>query len=437
MSDLPADVLVRINGSINNVDAPPSANAERGQLLIIDDEEEILRALQRQFRREYDVYTAISAEAGYRVMTEHSVQVILSDQRMPGMNGSEFFGRVKSEFPDAIRLLLTGYADIQAVIAAVNDGNIFRYITKPWDPVELGATVREAFNRYNLIVQNRRLIQQLQETNATLERRVAERTAELKEANGRLQAATMHKDLFIGMAAHDLRSPIQIVQGFVDLLLDARTPPSDYREFHLVIRESMQNMMRMLNDLLDISRIESGAVALTPIEVDVPQFVARLIKINRPLGQSKGITLSAKVAPDVGKAVFDDERIEQVLNNLISNAFKFSYSETQVQVEVRYLQAANSSDDDNRISRIEFAVVDQGQGIKAEELPLVFKDFGKMSTRPTAGETSTGLGLSICKRLVELHGGTIAVESELRAGSRFAFTLPLNIPRMVIAEDAS
>lgn len=432
MTDLPAEVLLSINGS-NNLNAPPSANAERGQLLIIDDEEEILRALQRQFRREYDVYTATSAEAGYQLMTEQPIQVIISDQRMPGMNGSEFFGRVKSEFPDAIRLLLTGYADIQAVIAAVNDGNIFRYITKPWDPVELAATVREAFNRYNLIVQNRRLLQQLQETNTTLERRVAERTAELEAAYAQLKAANLQKDMFIGMAAHDLRSPIQIVQGFVDLLLDPRTPPSDYPEFHLVIRESMQNMMRMLNDLLDISRIESGAITLTPIEVDVPQFIARLIKINRPLGQRKSITLSADVSANVGKAVFDDERIEQVLNNLISNAFKFSYAETRVRVEVRCLTAPEHAPDQN--NSIEFDVVDQGQGIKPDELPLVFRDFGKISTRPTAGETSTGLGLSICKRLVELHGGTITVESELGAGSRFAFTLPLNIPRMIIAED--
>jgi signal transduction histidine kinase len=405
------------SSSLTATDGLHEPAAVRGQLLIIDDEEEILRALQRQFRRKYDVHVARSADEGYRVMMETPIQVIISDQRMPGMNGSEFFGRVKSEFPDAMRLLLTGYADIQAVIEAVNDGNIFRYITKPWDPAELDATVREAFARYNLIVQNRRLLAELRHANAGLERRVAERTAELEDANARLLAANAQKDLFIGMAAHDLRTPIQVVQGFIDLLLDPRTPPSDYREFHLVIREAMHNMLNMLNDLLDMAKIESGSVRLHPAEVDVPRFIARLVKINRPIGQRKAIGLESRIDPSVTTAYFDSDRIEQVLNNLISNAFKFSFGDTTVRVIV-------ASASDGPAGALEFAVEDSGQGIREEELSLVFNDFQKVSTRPTAGESSTGLGLSICKRLVELHGGTIAVRSVHGEGSRFAFTLP-------------
>jgi len=205
---------------------PPNG---RGNLLVIDDEEEILKALYRQFRRSYHVYTANSAAEGLRIMTETPIQVIISDQRMPGMNGAEFFGKVKTEYPDAIRLLLTGYTDIQAMIAAINDGNIYRYIVKPWDPVELDTVVREAFERYNLIVQNRRLMTELREANARLEQRVAERTKELEQANAMLKEMINQRDALLGMAAHDLRTPITVLQGFAELLLDPRTPPSEYR----------------------------------------------------------------------------------------------------------------------------------------------------------------------------------------------------------------
>lgn len=386
---------------------------ERGQLLIIDDEEEILKALYRQFRREYDVYTAPSAEQGYRLMTENPIQVIISDQRMPGMNGAEFFGKIKNEYPDAIRLLLTGYADIQAVISAINDGNIFRYIAKPWDPVELDTIVREAFERYHLIVQNRKLLEELQESNTRLEQRVAERTAELEEMNGRLLTLNQQKDSFLGMAAHDLRTPLTVLQGFTDLLTHPSARPEDFKEFIVIIRETIQQMLVLLDDLLDITAIEAGKLTLRPETVAIAPFIERICKLSYRIGEQKGIQLVTDVAPDLPPITFDPRRIEQVLNNLLSNAFKFSHGGTTVTVQVR-----------TRPDAVEFAVIDQGQGIRANEIDMVFGEFQRVSTKPTGDEGSTGLGLSICRRIVDLHNGHIAVESESGQGSRFYFTLP-------------
>ena len=386
----------------------------RGQLLIVDDEEEILKALKRQFRRDYDVFVARSAEEGYKIMIETPIHVIISDQRMPGMNGAEFFGKVKSEFPDAMRLLLTGYADIQAVIAAINDGNIFRYITKPWDAVELDTIVRDAFERYTLIVQNRRLMQELQEHNTQLEQRVSERTTALEEANEHLQALAAQKNAFLGMAAHDLRTPITVVQGFTDLLVHARANPEDTKEFVGIIRDTLNQMLSLLDDILDITAIESGKLTLRPDVVDPKRFVERIVKLNRFIGEQKQIGLVADLDANLPAMAFDPQRIEQVLNNLIGNAFKFSHSETTVTVRVKKLDKA-----------VEFSVIDQGQGIPADEIDKVFGEFQRVSTKPTADEHSTGLGLSICKRIVALHKGQIGVESEVGTGSRFFFTLPL------------
>ncbi len=392
----------------------PENPALRGQLLIVDDEEEILKALRRQFRRDYDIFVARSAEEGYKIMIETPIQVIISDQRMPGMNGADFFGKVKSEFPDAMRLLLTGYADIQAVIAAINEGSIYRYITKPWDPIELDTIVREAFNRFTLMVQNRRLMQELQQQNALLEQRVSERTAALEEANRNLQVLATQKNAFLGMAAHDLRTPITVVQGFADLLVHTRANPEDTKEFVGIIRDTLNQMLSLLDDILDITAIESGKLTLRPDVVDVKKFVERILKLNRYIGAQKQIALVADLEPNLPAMAFDPQRIEQVLNNLIGNAFKFSYTDKSVTVRVRRSDKA-----------VEFSVIDQGQGIPADEIDKVFGEFQRVSTRPTADEHSTGLGLSICKRIVNLHEGQIGVESEVGTGSRFFFTLPL------------
>lgn len=400
---------------LNEPIATPAAASQRGQLLIVDDEEEILKSLQRQFRHDYAVYSAQSTDEGYRIMMETPIQVIISDQRMPGMTGADFFGKVKNEFPDAIRLLLTGYADIQAVIGAINDGNIFRYITKPWDPLELDTIVREAFERYHLIVQNRELLLDLQEQNDRLEQYVIERTTELAEANERLQTLNEQKDTFLGMAAHDLRTPITVVQGFADLLLYPQTSPEDTREFVGIIRDTLDQMLGLLDDILDITAIESGNLTLRPELVDLPQFIGRIIKLNHYIGERKQIDLKLELAPDLPPMTFDPQRIEQVMNNLIGNAFKFSHSNTTVTVQVQPVADG-----------VEFSVSDQGQGIQADELDKVFGEFQRVSTKPTGDETSTGLGLSICRRIVNLHNGKIGVESEFGKGSRFYFTLPRN-----------
>jgi signal transduction histidine kinase len=400
------------------VTRPPSL-PERGQLLVIDDEEEILRALVRQFRRQYDVYTASSAEEGLQIMTTTPVQVIISDQRMPGINGVEFFNRLKNDFPDAIRLLLTGYADIQAVIAAINDGNIFRYIPKPWDPIELDTIVAEAFDRYNLIVQNRLLFIQLQEANTLLEKRVEERTAELEDANARLQTTNAQKDMVLGMAAHDLRTPITIIHGYCELLLDPRTTPESIPELVELIRDTAREMLDLLNDLLDITAIQSGKINLQPDIVDVYKFMDRVIKLNKRIGERKNIELVADIQAGITPFMFDPQRIEQVLNNMISNAIKFSYSGTTVTVHVEPITNGEE---------LEFSVIDQGQGIPPDEIDKLFAAFRKGTTRPTGNERSTGLGLSICKRLVDLHYGAIGAESEPGKGSRFWFRLPKSFP---------
>lgn len=391
----------------------------QGHLLIIDDEPDILKALRRQFRRDYNVHIAQSAEEGYEIMKNNPIQVIISDQRMPGMKGSKFFEQVKLDFPDATRLLLTGYADIQDVIAAINDGNIFRYITKPWNPVELETIVREAFTRYNLIVQNKQLLNELQEANTSLEERVNQRTAELAEANQHLQELNNQKNAFMGMAVHDLRGPIGAIRGCAEVLLtNQNLPDDDYVDLVMLIRNTSDKILTLVNDLLDINAIESGKLDLQPDVVHLPTFIKSISSMNRHIGEQKGIHLEVNWQTEEAVAVFDPRRIEQVLDNLLGNAFKFSNAGTTVTITV-----------EAQAPMLTFHVSDQGQGIRADEMDRLFKAFERTSTQPTADEDTTGLGLSICKRIVELHEGRISATSTYGEGSTFSVSLPMALQK--------
>jgi diguanylate cyclase (GGDEF)-like protein len=159
----------------------------RHSVLVVDDEPLILSSLQRLLRRDFDVLGAHSGQQGLEMLATRDVHIIISDQRMPEMTGTEFLARVRGEYPDAIPMLLTGYADIESIIAAINTGRVYRYLVKPWNPDELLAAVRAAGEKYALIDQNRRLTQDLIAANAVLERRVRDRTAELEQKNAELE----------------------------------------------------------------------------------------------------------------------------------------------------------------------------------------------------------------------------------------------------------
>jgi two-component system sensor histidine kinase/response regulator len=274
--------------------------------------------------------------------------------------------------------------------------------------------VREAFQRHDLIMSNRSLVSELQQANELLEMRVEQRTAELSQANDMLRSLSAQKDKFMGMVVHDLRGPLGNIQMCLKLLRDPKAHPEDKDTFFDMMDSISKKMLALINDLLDISAIESGRLILEPATVPIEAFIQRVCQLNAHLGAQKNIGLVTELDPDVTTAVFDPKRIEQVLDNLIGNAFKFSFPGTTVTLRVQ-----------QELEALLFCIADQGQGIKAEDLPRLFGAFQKTGTRPTAGEDSTGLGLSICKRIVDLHRGQIEVDSEFGSGTTFNVRLPL------------
>ncbi len=376
---------------------------ERPALLIVDDEAETLKALRRELRRDYEVVIAQSAEEGYGRMRERPIQVILSDQRMPGMTGTQFYEKVRAEFPETVRLLMTAYVDTNAAIQAINQGGVFRFITKPWDPAELAAVVRDAFRQHELLREARRLTGALKA-----------RADELVQENQRLMAMKRARDELVGIAAHDLRNPIGAIQWSATMLLAAAGDPhKDLRRQVQRIQANAAFTLQLLDDLLDIATLEHGEVALRVEDTDLKSVVAAAVSRNEHSAGRKGIALAVDLPSGPLPVRCDPGRIEQVLSNLLSNAFKFSHPGTTVTVRAQRLDEA-----------IRVVVEDQGLGIRPEEIGGLFRKFRRTSTQSTGGEKSTGLGLAICKEIVERHGGAIHVESELGQGTRVAFTLP-------------
>jgi anti-sigma regulatory factor (Ser/Thr protein kinase) len=215
------------------------------------------------------------------------------------------------------------------------------------------------------------------------------------------------------MAAHDLRNPIGAILGYSEMLLEEDLHEED-RQLVAQIETSSKFMLHLLNDLLDISQIESGKLELNREKTNLVSLVSDNVELNRIIAGKKNIKIHFDDShKDIPELEVDPYKLRQVLNNLTSNAIKFSHPNTTVTV-------ALSNQDD----QVCFSVKDQGQGIPANEIQQVFQEFRKTSVKSTAGEKSSGLGLAIVKKIVEGHGGTIGVESQVGKGSTFYVTLP-------------
>jgi signal transduction histidine kinase len=385
-------------------------------LLVVDDQEAVIAAVEELLRGRYRVRGARNVEEALAILRRGGIAVVMADQRMPRVSGSELLAQVASLEPDVTRILMTAYADLDAVMQAINQGKIYYYVSKPWEPNELEAIIDKAVEYHDLLRERRRLIAELQQANNELEAKVHARTHELQEKNIALAEMNTLKNEFLGMAAHDLRSPIGNIQNLAELILDDDGGMGQDERVEVVsmIRNLSHGMMNLLNDLLDIATIESGKIDLRLTPVAMKPYLREIEHYHRLLAEPKKIHLITEVVDIIPMVLFDKERIRQVLNNLLSNAIKFSPTHTLVRLRVHHTPAG-----------LEFSVIDQGQGIRSEELSMLFGAFQRTSTKPTAGEQSTGLGLSICKKIVELHGGSIGVESEVGRGSRFFFVLPL------------
>jgi two-component system sensor histidine kinase/response regulator len=265
-------------------------------------------------------------------------------------------------------------------------------------------------------IDNARAYNQLEQLTAMLEHRVQERTQELQSANEKLQELDRLKSAFVSMVSHELRTPMTSIKGYVENMLDGLAGVVTEKQTHYLMRvkHNVERLTRMINELLDLSRIEAGAVELHLGPVSIRELVDEAVEVFQRNAREKSVALEAHHAEVLPLIQGDRDKLLQVLTNLVQNAIKFTPPGGTVRVESRLRED----------QFVEVAVADTGCGIPPHEIDKVFEKFYRGESIPT-GDRGAGLGLAISKNLVELHGGRIEVTSTPGAGSRFFFTLPI------------
>jgi signal transduction histidine kinase len=417
-------------------------------ILVADDMPDNRNLLRQLLRHEgYRVSEAADGAEALSLIANGDVDMLLLDLQMPHVDGFEVLARLGAEpATNPPVLVVTAAAEREARLRALELG-AQDFVTKPFDTQELRARVRtlESLKRaHDRLVEQARALQvandtllarqeelerlnlALQDDNQRIEREVARRTEALQTALERLEIADRYKDEFLSVISHELRTPLNFIMGFASVVADEVAGPVTPQQAAYMdkILKGADRMLLLVNDLLDFARIRSGDFHLTPEETDLGMVIDEVLSTMAPLAEQKGVAIRAHVHLE-GPVWLDGPRITQVLTNLIDNGLKFTPVGGQVSVEVR------ASEDTLLVW-----VRDTGCGIAEADQARLFRRFQQLDMGMTRRAGGVGLGLAICKAIVEAHGGTIGLESELGVGTSFHFHVPLKAPAAPRAEAA-
>jgi signal transduction histidine kinase len=384
------------------------------RILVVDDEPNFLRGVQRRLRDEFDVVTADSGRAGLRCLQEAGpIAVVVSDYRMPEMDGIEFLRQARKVAPATIRVMLTQYADEDVAIAALNEAQVGRFLEKPCPPRVLTAALRDCLEQYRLAMREAALIAELQQTNEELQAA----NLRLEGARAAADAANSAKSAFLTAVSHEVRTPMTAILGFAQMLEEASLPPDEQRRALATIRRNGEHLLRMINDLLDLGSLSSGHFTVRRVPCEAGAVLAEVMSLLQLRAERKGLYLGAECAPPVPQVILTDPgRLRQILTNLVANAIAYT-DEGGVRVRVHLNERAGPQ------PRLCFQVIDTGRGIRPEDGGRLFEPFVRLGTQDPRTAGGTGLGLSISQRLAGLLGGEIICESAPGRGSVFSVTI--------------
>jgi signal transduction histidine kinase len=362
------------------------------KILIVDDSTANLELLHFSLtKKKFQVFTAATGQAGLQLIQQEDPDLVLLDIELPDLNGLELCKQVKADPKHALLpiIFISGLSDSQTLLRGFEVG-ASDYVVKPLKLAEVLARIRTNLKIVHLM--------ELEKT-----------------YNKALQAANEEINKLLGVTTHDLRNPLVSIRGLAEFLADGSLGPITEEQKQIVgtIREAADTLLFLVENLLDYSSVESGTVRLDCQLIQLNDLLHKAVKLHSIGSAKKNIRL---VLDDQGPAqpvYADANRMAQVIDNLITNAIKFSPFDTEVHIATQQDAQATT-----------ICVRDQGPGIPEGERDKLFKSFGKTSVQPTNHEKSTGLGLVICRKIIESHGGSIDVRNLPGRGAEFFFTLP-------------
>jgi len=400
---------------------------EQPKVLVVDDEESVVVTIKAILQLDgYDVATSTSGMQARKMVREVEYDLVLTDLRLEDGDGLDVLKAVRESYPETVTIMLTGYASLESAIQALRAG-AYDYLVKPSEVEELRATVARGIERRRLGQELRVRLAELADLNASLQQRIDEATAELKERYEQLKELDRMKSQFLSIASHELKTPITAMSGFLQVALrrvrrmsegEAPVPVADglrgiTEQLEVVYRQTGK-LARLVDELLDVSRIQTGRIEFRYGDVDLSELATEVATRMQLSTTAHEISVRHNSQSVV---TADRDHLEQVLNNLVTNAIKYSPSGGAINIEVR-------PDDGG----VRLSVTDEGIGIPEKELEAIFGLFYRSPDRAARDAAGMGLGLYISKEIVVRHGGRIWAESAGTKGS----TLNVVIPRVPI-----
>ncbi len=356
----------------------------------------------------FSVAEAADAQEALAEMRSRAPHGAVLDVLLPGPDGVALLGWLKAIDPDLAAVMLTGQADVRTAVACLTKG-ADAFLIKPVEQAEVLAVLRRALERRALVVEHR-------EYQRNLEVMVEKRTGELSQVTERLRELDQLKSEFVSRVSHELRGPLTVMHTNLAVLLERMAGPITGEQKDLLesCQSNIDRLARLVDNVLDLSRIESGRIELCADHVDPAQVMRSVVSYYQPIARERAIELAGEIDGAVDGPVWADaDKMHQVLINLVDNALKFTPRGGTVRVSVKPEGGA-----------VRFAVTDSGVGVPDPDRERIFEPF--VQGRPAVGSKrrGAGLGLAIARSLVELHGGTLELSSAEGRGSTFAFTIP-------------
>ncbi len=387
--------------------SPPSANLPRPagpaksgsqinlkgrKVLIVDDDRLNVRILAGMLQTEgYVISDCGDGEQALQMYEEVKPDLVLLDVVLPGIDGFAVSRELRTRHGEnaAPVIFITSKQESDDIVEGLASGGV-DYLPKPFRRKEALARIRTHLSNRILAEQQKTLVDQLKHANAA-------------------------KNKLIGMAAHDLRNPLASIRGLAEFLSDGTVGQLTTDQLDLVntILETSNSMLTLLNELLDVATIEAGELKLNKEQHNLAELVEKSVYLNNINASKKGTKIVFTAPEEPPLARIDYSKMKQVLDNLLSNAVKYSPPGSTVSVRISGFHPCYN-----------ISVADEGPGIPENERHKLFKDFGTLSVKPTGGEKSTGLGLAICRKIVEAHRGAITATNLPKSGCEFSIMLP-------------
>jgi signal transduction histidine kinase len=360
-------------------------------LLVVDDNVSFLKDTCDVLSSEgMTVDGAAHGEEAIKLARQHSYDLVLLDINMPVMDGMQTLKILRKDSPASDVIMVTGYQDIQLAVESMKIG-AKEYITKPIDPGDLVQRVKTALRAH---------------------------AAEARVKNMEAQ--------FSSRLLHELLNPLHSVHAAIDFMLKQSAGPVTDQQMEVLnnINTSITKMDALINDMIDLSLFESGNVELQKLPTNIDELIPAVCSRLNSQAKAKNVTISVHAADDIPTIELDTEKIEQVITNLIENSLKYTPNGGSINIK---LVTGKMKINNANIECVSVSVTDTGCGISKEELPFVFDKYKEVLTGKESKQKTTGLGLAICKSIVEAHNGVIDVDSIPGKHTTFTFSLPVGM----------